>query len=254
MTEGVDLSGKVAIVTGTTSGIGVETALALAARGAHVILAARNRARLAESRKSIAERLAEMGVQAQLTELLLDLADLESVAEFVRRFKALKLPLHILVNNAGVMALPPSKTKQGFEMQVGVNHLGHFALFSGLLDVLKTSAPSRVVALSSSAIRLADRKFLDHPKLDTVPYYPWGAYGNSKMSNFFFAREANRRSVIRKCEFLLGGLLTRRVDFVVGVVAGLPMRVSQCMLRIPEGFTLDSRTTWSFGSNSSGRL
>jgi len=164
---------QVAIVTGPTSGIGVETARVLALRGARVVLAGRSAAKLRETKRSLEEQLAGRGVRAQFTTLELDLDDLRSVRKFAAAFQALEMPLHYLVLNAGVMALAERRsTAQGLERQVGINHVGHFLLATLLTETLQASAPSRVVCLSSSAYHLASHQFFmqDNPTLETTPY------------------------------------------------------------------------------------
>jgi NAD(P)-dependent dehydrogenase (short-subunit alcohol dehydrogenase family) len=186
--EGVDLRRKNAIVTGAASGIGVETARALAAAGAAVTLAVRNVGKgegvAAELRQSAPG--AVVGVEA------LDLGDLASVRAFTMRFLASKTPLHILVNNAGVMACPLVRTAEGYESQFATNHLGHFLLAAGLAPALRAGAPSRVVSLSSTGHRLSPIHF-DDVNFTTRPYDKWRAYGQSKTANALFALELERR-------------------------------------------------------------
>ena len=190
-----DVAGKVALVTGPTSGIGEETARVLALNGCHVVLAARSSAKLQATRQRIEVSCAEHGKVARLTTLELDLDDLASVRACASAFLRLGLPLHILVNNAGIMALPKREdTKQGIEKQVGVCHVAHHLLTTLLFPTLEKSAPSRVVCVSSSAHRLHDPRFLDNPKLEVDGCYTeWSAYGNAKVSNLLFAREAHKR-------------------------------------------------------------
>lgn len=196
---GIDLSGKVVMVTGPTSGIGVETARVCALRGAHVLMAARSMKKLEETKKYIEEDLAQKhGMKAKLTLLECDLDDLESVRKCLVTFKALSLPLHILINNAGIMALPEREaTAQGLEKQVGVCHVAHFLLTRGLLPYLEksstSSSPSRVVCVSSMANIMMDADFLDHARLETTPYDQWAAYGNSKTCNLLHAQELHKR-------------------------------------------------------------
>ncbi|GAA3289047.1 SDR family NAD(P)-dependent oxidoreductase [Dactylosporangium vinaceum] len=173
---GVDLSGKRAIVTGGASGIGVETARALAAAGAAVTLAVRN---TAAARDLAAE------IKADVAHL--DLADQASVRAF-----AWDGPLHILVNNAGVMASPLSRTAQGWESQFATNHLGHFALAVRLLPALRAAQGARVVAVSSTA-HLRSPVVFEDIQFERREYDPWLAYGQSKTANVLFAVEADRR-------------------------------------------------------------
>lgn len=193
--EGIDLTDKVAMVTGPTSGIGRETARVLALRGAHVILAGRYTANLEDTKHTLEINIAKQtGKKAQLTCLLLDLNDLATVKAGVDTFLAMKLPLHILVNNAGIMAVTERKaTAQGLESQVGVCHIGHFLLTRLLLPVLQDSAPARVVCVSSKAYNFVNWRFMNTPLLETLPYDRWVAYGNAKACNMMFAKELNER-------------------------------------------------------------
>jgi NAD(P)-dependent dehydrogenase (short-subunit alcohol dehydrogenase family) len=182
---GVDLSGRSAVVTGAASGIGVETVRALAGAGADVVLAVRD---LAAGRRTAAEILAQ-DADARVSVAHLDLADQASVAEFVAPWEG---PLHILVNNAGVMASPLMRTGQGWEMQFATNHLGHFALALGLQDALAAAGDARVVSVSSSA-HLGSPVVFDDIQFDAREYSPWGAYAQSKTANVLFAVEASKR-------------------------------------------------------------
>ncbi|MDK1119293.1 MAG: oxidoreductase [Anaerolineae bacterium] len=177
-----DLTGKVAIVTGANSGIGYEAALALAKKGAHVVLASRSIAK-AEA--------AQHGLSGSSEVAQLDLASLASVRAFAKSFKAKHNKLDILINNAGVMAIPKRQTEDGFEMQFGTNHLGHFALTGLLLEPLLGADKSRVVTVSSSAHRRGTMQWDNMAwKSD---YSEWGAYEMSKLSNLLFAYELQRK-------------------------------------------------------------
>jgi len=188
-----DLSGKQVVVTGATGGLGLETALVLAEKGAEVVLAARNLAKGAEAERLIRAR--HQGADVRFD--LLDLADLTSVASFAERHLATGRPIDILINNAGVMAVPTRHTTvDGFEMQFGVNYLSHFALTGRLLPLLAAGPGreegARVVQLSSMAhrggrIRLND---LNH----TRGYSPWPVYQQSKLAMLMFGLELQRRS------------------------------------------------------------
>ncbi|MDL4821460.1 oxidoreductase [Actinomadura opuntiae] len=179
---GHDLTGKEAIVTGGASGLGAETARALAAAGARVVLAGRN--------PDNGERAAELLRKETGNELVvfrpLDLGSLESVRRWTERHVATGRPLHILVANAGIMATPLTRTADGFESQFGTNHLGHFAFTTGLLPALRAAGTARVVSLSSRAHRRSDIDF-DDPNFERRPYDPWVAYGQSKTANALFA-------------------------------------------------------------------
>jgi len=170
---GVRLEGKRAIVTGGASGIGVETARALAYAGAHVTLAVR----LPGVAEAVAAELRESTSNRAIDVKLLDLSDLRSVHSFVDDWVE---PLHILVNNAGIMAIPTRQTTpQGFEIQFGTNFLGHFALTAGLHRSLCSARGARVVSLSSSA-HLFSPVVFDDLNFNFIPYTPFGAYGQSK--------------------------------------------------------------------------
>ena len=183
-------SGRTAIVTGANTGIGLETARALAAKGAHVVLACRSEAR---GRTALDTLRADIP-GASLTLRLLDLSDLEQVRGFVDSFRADHERLDLLINNAGVMVPPESRTTQGFELQFGVNHLGHFALTMGLLPLLEGTPGARVVTVSSAAHRRGEMVFddLDFERRD---YRPMVAYGQSKLANLLFTSELHRRLV-----------------------------------------------------------
>jgi NAD(P)-dependent dehydrogenase (short-subunit alcohol dehydrogenase family) len=181
---GVDLSGRRAIVTGGASGIGLETARALATAGAQVTLAVRSVAagEVAAADIRASSRNEHVGV------LALDLADLASIRAFVDTWTG---PLHILVDNAGVMAPPETRTPQGWELQFATNHLGHFALTTGLRDALAAEG-ARVVVVSSVGHVNADVDFGDI-NFERRPYDAFEAYGQSKTANVLFAVEAARR-------------------------------------------------------------
>jgi NAD(P)-dependent dehydrogenase (short-subunit alcohol dehydrogenase family) len=183
-----DLSGMRAVVTGANSGIGLEASRALAGAGAHVVMACRNESR---GRDAMAE-IRETTPAASLSLHRLDLADLDSVGAFVDRFTAEYERLHVLCNNAGVMAIPRRETEQGFEMQFGVNHLGHFALTALLYETLRaTPGESRVVTQSSGVHERGEIDFDDlHHERE---YDEWEAYAQSKLANLLFAYEFQRR-------------------------------------------------------------
>ncbi|MBV9450812.1 MAG: SDR family NAD(P)-dependent oxidoreductase [Streptosporangiaceae bacterium] len=185
---GHDLHGRDVVVTGGTSGLGCHTAQAFAMAGARVILAGRNP--IAGERAAAA--VARDAGNRQVAFELLDLASLTSVESFADRYLATGRPLHILVNNAGVMATPYRQTANGFELQFGTNHVGHFALTKGLLPALTAAGGARVVSVSSSAHRRSDIDF-DDPNFERREYDPWVAYGQSKTANGLFAVELTRR-------------------------------------------------------------
>ncbi len=182
-----DMTGKVVIITGANSGLGLESTKALAEKGATVVMACRN---LRKAEEAKAEVLAT-NPAARLDVMALDNASLASVRAFADAFKARYDRLDLLLNNAGVMAIPRELTEDGFEMQLGVNHLAHFALTGLLLDVITATPNSRIHSTSSSAA------FMGAINLDDLMgeknYSRWTAYGQSKLANAAFATELNRR-------------------------------------------------------------
>jgi NAD(P)-dependent dehydrogenase (short-subunit alcohol dehydrogenase family) len=183
--EGIDLTGKRAIVTGGASGIGVETARARASAGAEVTLAVRN----VEAGDRTAAEITDSTGNKHVLVAPLDLADQASVAAFVAAWDG---PLDILINNAGVMASPLMRTPQGWEMQFATNHLGHFALATGLHDALALGGNARVVSVSSSAHHRSPMVF-DDIHFERREYEAWSAYGQSKTANVLFAVEATKQ-------------------------------------------------------------
>lgn len=184
--EGVDLTGRMAIVTGGAAGIGRETVRALAAAGADVMIAARN----TEAAASAAEEINAIIGAERVTFDRLELDELSSVSAFAERWGT--RPLSLLINNAGVMACPQGQTRDGFETQFGTNHLGHFLLTILLRPALERGAPSRVVVLSSAAHRYSGIDF-DDLHFERRAYHPFRAYGQSKTANALFALEFDRR-------------------------------------------------------------
>jgi NAD(P)-dependent dehydrogenase (short-subunit alcohol dehydrogenase family) len=183
--RGIDLAGHRAVVTGGASGIGIETARALAGAGAEVTLAVRN---LAAGGRTAEDIIATTGSK-QVLVAPLDLADQASVASFAAAWDG---PLHILVNNAGLMASPEMRTPEGWEVQFATNHLGHFALATGLHRALAAAGGARIVSVSSSAHLRSPVVFSDIHFRQRA-YEPWAAYGQSKTANVLFAVEATRR-------------------------------------------------------------
>ena len=183
-----DLSGKTALVTGANSGLGFATALELARHGAEVHLACRDRAKAEAAASSI--RAEAPNAALELVDL--DLADLSSVRAAAAAFRAKREALHLLVDNAGVMALPRLQTADGFERQFGVNHLGHFALTGLLLDLLVRAPGARVVAVSSLMHKFGRMRF-DDLHAERRRYGRWGAYCQSKLANLLFTLELDRQ-------------------------------------------------------------
>jgi len=194
VTEGVDLSGRHAIVTGASAGIGLETARVLALRGASVTLACRDPEKGENARTRIVEGSGGRISSDALFLEHLDLARLESVRAFARAFLATGRPIHLLVNNAGVMLPDRRETHDGFEAHLGVNHLGHFLLTNLLLERISASAPARVVNVSSDAMHFASlTPELHDLNWEERRYSGWRSYGDSKLMNLMFTNELNRR-------------------------------------------------------------
>ena len=181
------LGGKTVVVTGGNSGIGFEAARQMARKGAHVILACRDTGRAADA----LEQIRTLHPSASVEAMQLDLASLESVHRFARDFAAKSVPLDVLCNNAGVMAIPRRTTAEGFEMQIGTNHLGHFALTGLLLEPLLAAPAARVVNGSSTAHKPGRIDFDDLQ--GEKSYRKWMAYAQSKLANLLFTYELQRR-------------------------------------------------------------
>ncbi len=186
--EGISLAGKLAVVTGASSGLGVETARVLSAAGASVLLIARNQEQL----QAVATDLRKQQPAAELHTQCMDLADLDSVREAVSQILKRHPQIHLLINNAGVMACPLARTAQGFEMQFGTNHMGHFLFTCLLAPALLAAAPARVVNLSSGGHRFANFNF-DDPAYYDRDYDKWQAYGESKTANILFTVALDKR-------------------------------------------------------------
>lgn len=185
---GIDLTGRRFLVTGASTGLGEETTRAVASQGAAVTMAVRDVGRGCAA----AERIRASVPDADLDVRALDLGSLASVRAFAEGFLADHDHLDVLVNNAGVMACPYTATADGFELQFGTNHLGHFLLSVLVAPTLVNTAPARVVALSSAGHRFGDVD-LDDPGFERTEYEPWVAYGRSKTANALFAVELDRR-------------------------------------------------------------
>jgi NAD(P)-dependent dehydrogenase (short-subunit alcohol dehydrogenase family) len=183
----MELSGKIAIVTGSNTGIGFETALDLYQKGAKVYVACRDEARGLNA----VERMKAVSSGGELIYSHLDLASLSSVKAFAEKVIATENRLDLLINNAGVMIPPQAKSEDGFEIQFGINFIGHFALTGHLFNLLDATSGSRVVTLSSIAHRKAVIDF-DNFRLEK-PYSPWREYGQSKLADIIFALEFEKR-------------------------------------------------------------
>jgi NAD(P)-dependent dehydrogenase (short-subunit alcohol dehydrogenase family) len=228
--RGLELGGRRAVVTGAASGIGIETARALAAAGACVTLAVRD----VDAGAVVAEAITESTGNELVSVAPLDLTDRSSIRAFVSTWDG---PLHMLVNNAGVMATPLTRTAEQWELQFATNHLGHFALTTGLYPALLAAGDARVVSLSSGAHLRAPVDF-DDIHFHGRPYDPWLAYGQSKTANVLFAVEANRRwsgDGIHVNAVMPGGIrtgLARHLD--AGDLAAMDERSSGIGWKTPE--------------------
>lgn len=177
----IDLSGRTVFITGANSGLGQETARAMAARGAHVIMAGRDQDKLDASVAAIRTDQP----QAALDTITLDLGSLESIRAATSRARQRFDKIDLLINNAGVMATPFLHTADGFEMQFGTNHLGHFAMTAELMPLIERGSAQRIVNLSSRGHFMGQVDFAD-PHFARRPYDPWAAYGQSKTANVLF--------------------------------------------------------------------
>lgn len=180
--EGVSLEGKLAVVTGASSGLGLETSRIFARQGATVVMVARSAEKLEVALSAIREDVPE----ARLESVLMDLSDLESVRSAAATILQDHPGIDLLVDNAGVMICPLGRTAQGFEMQFGTNHMGHFLFTCLLVPALLESAPGRIVVLSSGAHKMAPLN-LEDPNYNAREYNKWLAYGESKTANVLFA-------------------------------------------------------------------
>lgn len=182
-----DQSGRVAIVTGANSGIGWDTARMLAQKGATVIMACRN----LDKANPAADEIRALKPSGKVIVMQLDLGDLDSVRAFANEFRSQYNRLDLLINNAGVMMPPYGKTRQGFELQFGTNHLGHFALTGLLVDLMNATGHARIVTVSSGAHNFGDIQFDDLNW--EANYNPTRAYGQSKLANLLFTYELQRK-------------------------------------------------------------
>lgn len=189
-----NLTGKVAVVTGANGGLGLESTKALAGAGAHVVMAARNQ----EKARTAYDEIIRIHPGASLEIVELDLGSLESVRRAASEIASRHPKIDILLNNAGLMAMPERKTADGFEMQFGVNHLGHWVFTSGLLRALLAAEEARVVTVTSTAHHSGRAVDPENPNLEGN-YGPWKAYGQAKLANFHFGlglqREFEKRGL-----------------------------------------------------------
>jgi NAD(P)-dependent dehydrogenase (short-subunit alcohol dehydrogenase family) len=222
---GISLRGKRVLVTGVSAGIGVETARALAAHGAHVVGAARDLAKAEGATGSVRDAAWDGGGRFELEQL--DLASLASVRACADALVAKAEPFDLVIANAGVMACPFGHTADGFETQFGTNHLGHFVLVNRIASLMRSGA--RLVNLSSSGHRFADVN-LDDPNFEHTPYAPFVAYGRSKTANILFAVEFDRRhkaAGIRATAVHPGGIATELGRYAYAEPDALQKRIDQ---------------------------
>ncbi|KAK1352789.1 NAD(P)-binding rossmann-fold protein [Heracleum sosnowskyi] len=242
VTHGLDGTGLTAIVTGASSGIGIETARVLALRGVHVVMAVRN----TNSGKKVKDEILMEIPNAKVDVMELDLSSLESVKKFASDYTSSALPLNLLINNAGVMATPFMLSKDQIELQFATNHLGHFLLTNLLLDTMKSTAreshkEGRIVNVSSEGHRFAYRDGIRFDKInDESSYGQLSAYGQSKLSNILHANELARHLKEEGEEITANSLhpgsiatnLTRYHGFVDGMVSWVGKYV---LKTIPQG-------------------
>ncbi|XP_074303906.1 short-chain dehydrogenase TIC 32, chloroplastic-like isoform X2 [Silene latifolia] len=228
VTHGIDAHGLTAIVTGASSGIGVETTRTLAMRGVHVVMAVRN----VSAGTMVKEKILEEIPTAKIDVMELDLSSLASVEKFASEYKSLSFPLNLLINNAGIMAVPYQLSKDNIELQFATNHLGHFHLTNLLLDVMKKTAQEskregRIVIVSSEAHRFAYGEGIKFDKLnDESGYSSLQAYGQSKLANILHANELARRLKDEDINIIVNSLhpgsistnLLRHHSFINGIV------------------------------------
>ena len=190
----IDLSGKNALVTGANTGLGMETARVLALRGAHVTLACRNQEKAQQAIKAIVGGSGGLVKETRLDLLELDLNSLDATRQSAQAFNSRGTPLHLLVNNAGIMIPMERRTQDGFEAHLGVNHLGHFLFTNLILDSLRAANGARVVVVSSAAMGMATlTPALEDLNWKQRKFSGFRSYGDSKLMNLMFARELSRR-------------------------------------------------------------
>lgn len=182
-----NLAGKIIVITGANSGLGLESSRILASKGATVVMTARN---MTKGQAAFDDIMQDQPT-ASLDLMQLDVGDLDAVQAFADAFKAKYDRLDILLNNAGVMAIPRQETVDGFEMQLGINHLGHFALTGHLLDIITQTPNARIHNVSSSAHYMGKINFDD--LMSEKSYSRWAAYGQSKLANVYFSNELHNR-------------------------------------------------------------
>ncbi len=229
VTAGLDLRGKTVLVTGVSSGLGLESARVLSMRGARIVATARTREKAAEACRAFA---------GDVVSVACELSDPASVRACVAEVGALGFELDVILCNAGIMALPKREVLHGQELQFFTNHVGHFMLVTGLLD--KLSSDARVVMLSSSAHKMAPRTGINFDDLSfATKYAPWTAYGQSKLANLLFARALARRfaGTKRTANAVHPGVIATNLGRHMGLVAklGYPVMSVLALKNVGEG-------------------
>lgn len=242
--SGVSLKGRRVLVTGVSAGLGVETARALVAHGAHVVGAARDLAKAGRATEQVRAAAEQGGGAFELTAL--DLADLASVRACADRLNAQGAPFDLVIANAGVMATPFGHTKDGFETQFGTNHLGHFVLVNRIAGLMRDGA--RLVNVSSAGHRFADVD-LDDPNFEHTPYEPFVAYGRSKTANILFAvafDARHRARGVRATAVHPGGIMTELARHMA------PGEIEAMVSRINEQAAAEGQKPFQFKSIPQG--
>jgi NAD(P)-dependent dehydrogenase (short-subunit alcohol dehydrogenase family) len=224
--EGRDLSGTRVLVTGVSAGLGVETARSLVAHGASVVGTARD---LAKARRALSQAFALSSGKPPVELVEMDLASLASVRKAAGDLLARRAPFDVIIANAGVMACPQGKTRDGFETQFGTNHLGHFVFVNRLIPILKS--PGRIVTLSSAGHQISDVD-LEDPNFEHTPYQPFTGYGRSKTANILYAVALDQKlkgRAIRATSVHPGGIQTELGRHLT------PELIAQMQARINRG-------------------
>jgi NAD(P)-dependent dehydrogenase (short-subunit alcohol dehydrogenase family) len=237
--DGIDLNGSTAVVTGASSGIGVETARALAAAGATVLMPVRNRAK----GEGVADDIRSSTGSDDVVVLDMDLADPASVRACAESILERGVPVHILINNAGIMACPLRRTEEGWESQFATNHFGHFLFTTLLMPALLRGAPARVVNLSSIAHRITGVDF-DDPHFLRREYDKWQAYGQAKTANVLFSVALNAR-------YASHGVTSNAVH-PGGIMTGLQKDLSQEEMEAMGWFDDDGKPVEGFKTVEGG--
>ncbi|KEH43689.1 putative very-long-chain 3-oxoacyl-CoA reductase [Medicago truncatula] len=237
VTHGIDASGLTAIVTGATSGIGVETTRVLALRGVHVIMAVRNKVAANDINEAILKEIPS----AKVDVMELDLSSLESVKKFASEFNSSGLPLNILINNAGIMSCPFMLSKDNIELQFATNHLGHFLLTNLLLDTMKKTAhqskkEGRIVNVSGEAYTFAYSEGIRFDKInDQSSYNKQSAYGQSKLANILHANELARRLKDDGVDIIVNslhpGIILTNLSRHMGVIHGIIQVIGKLVMK-----------------------